>query len=136
MFGRELDFRVQPETQWGYPLHLSNVPCALSLPLSLALSLPLPLSLTAASDGGKWDAVCFVSPDHFHGVRRGRGIRRLWCGCGGAEQISPELSVIFENIVPSASPSCSPTAPFYGHLKTHKSTMIHQTHVSSTFWFI
>lgn len=36
MFGRELDFRVQPETQWGYPLHLSNVPCALSLPPSLS----------------------------------------------------------------------------------------------------
>lgn len=128
MFGGELDFRVQPETQRGYPLHLSNVPCALSLPLSLPTPHP------AASDGGKCDAVCFVSPDHFHRVGGG-GVGRLRCGCGGAEQISPELSVILENIVPSASPSCSPTAPFYGHLKTHKSTMIHQTHVYSTFWF-
>lgn len=39
MFGGELDFRVQTETQWGYPLHLSNVLCAVSLsPLSSPLS--------------------------------------------------------------------------------------------------
>ncbi|XP_013765494.1 talin-2-like [Pundamilia nyererei] len=40
----ELDFSVLPETQRGYPLHLSNVPCV--------LSLSPPCSFLAASDGG------------------------------------------------------------------------------------
>lgn len=70
----------------------------------------------------------------FHRVRRGQRSRRL--GGGGAEQISPELNIIYENIVPSALPSCSQTAPFYGHLKTYKKTMIHQMCISSNFQFI
>lgn len=133
MFGGELDFRVQTETQWGYPLHLSNVLCALSLPPSFSPSPHLsPLPQMEVSGMG---CVLFLQIT-FIESGGGEGVGQLWCGRGAAEQISPELSAILENIVPSASPSCSPTAPFYGHLKTHKSTMIHQTHVYSTFWFI
>lgn len=56
VFGWELDFSAQAETQRGYLLHLHNAPCALSFPLCC--------SFLAASDGGKWDGVCLVPPDH------------------------------------------------------------------------
>lgn len=91
--------------------------------LSPPLSPPPSLSPLAASDGGKWDAVWLCSSRSLS--RSQKGVAELdsprgWVGGGGAEQISPELNIIYENIVPSALPSCSQTAPFYGHLKTYK----------------
>lgn len=126
MFGGELDFRVQTETQWGYPLHLPNALCAFSLPLSLFLPSPPSLSSVPQMEVSGMGCVLFLQIT-FIESGGGEGVGRLWCGCGATEQISPELSAISENIIPSASPSCFPTTLFYRHLKTHKSAMIHQT---------
>lgn len=76
--------------------------------------------------------VCFVPTDHLScRVIRGRGVDG--CQRGGVVQISPELNIIYKNIVPSALPSCSQTALFYVHLKTYEKTMIHQMCISYKF---
>lgn len=135
MFGGELDFRVQTVRPSGAIHFTSLMSCVLSPSFPLS-PLPRYLSPLPQMEVSGMGCVLFLQIAFI--VRRGggEGVGRLWCGCGAVEQISPELSAILENIIPSASPSCSPTAPFYGHLKTHKSTMIHQVHVYSTFWFI
>lgn len=90
-----------------------------------ALSLPPQMEVS-----GMW-CVLFLQITFHTESEVGRGV-----GFGGGEQISPELNIIYKNIVPSALPSCCQTALFYGHFKTYKKTMIHQMCISSNFPFI